>query len=158
MIRPARPDELPALSALAQRSKAHWGYDEAFMRACRDELTLPPNAQHVWVLEDPSGRPIGFHQLGLLDDERGELEMLFVEPSDIGRGYGRRLMEHAKAELARLGRRLMIIQGDPNATRFYRAAGGRQIGERPSASIPGRSLPLFELDLRSSGTSPARGR
>jgi hypothetical protein len=40
MIRAAHGGELEALSALAMRSKAHWGYSAAFMQACRDELTV----------------------------------------------------------------------------------------------------------------------
>ena len=31
MLRPARPGEAAALSDLALRSKAHWGYDQAFL-------------------------------------------------------------------------------------------------------------------------------
>ena len=42
MIRPARSGEAKALSDLALRSKAHWGYDAAFMAACRAELTVTP--------------------------------------------------------------------------------------------------------------------
>ena len=38
-LRAARPEEAAAISALALRSKAHWGYDEAFLAACRAELT-----------------------------------------------------------------------------------------------------------------------
>ena len=33
-IRAAAPGEGPALTALALRSKAHWGYDEGFLAAC----------------------------------------------------------------------------------------------------------------------------
>ena len=39
-IRTPRPDELSSLSDLCFRSKAVWGYDAAFMEACRGELTL----------------------------------------------------------------------------------------------------------------------
>jgi hypothetical protein len=39
-IRPARPDEAGAISALALRSKGHWGYDAAFLAACRENLTI----------------------------------------------------------------------------------------------------------------------
>ena len=42
VLRPAHADEAPALSALCLRSKAHWGYDAAFMRACVAELILRP--------------------------------------------------------------------------------------------------------------------
>jgi hypothetical protein len=43
------------------------------------------------------------------------------------------------------GFRVLEIQGDPNAARFYERVGARRIGERESASVPGRMLPLFEL-------------
>ena len=42
-LRDARHDELQALSELCLRSKAVWGYDDAFMTACRTELTLRPD-------------------------------------------------------------------------------------------------------------------
>ena len=39
-IRAARVGEAGFLSELALRSKAHWGYDAAFIEACRDELSV----------------------------------------------------------------------------------------------------------------------
>ncbi|MBD02767.1 MAG: hypothetical protein CME24_00285 [Gemmatimonadetes bacterium] len=39
-IRAALPSEVARLSALAISSKAVWGYDDTFMAACRDELTV----------------------------------------------------------------------------------------------------------------------
>ena len=38
--RSAKPEEADALSALAFRSKAYWGYGAEFLEACRSELTL----------------------------------------------------------------------------------------------------------------------
>ena len=40
MIRLAQRADLPALTALCLASKAHWGYDAAFMAAVADELTM----------------------------------------------------------------------------------------------------------------------
>ncbi|MDE0683663.1 MAG: hypothetical protein OXI63_12155 [Candidatus Poribacteria bacterium] len=48
----------------------------------------------------------------------------------------------------------MIIQGDPNAERFYRSAGGLLVGTRKSASIPNRELPIFWINLRESDENP----
>ena len=79
-IRPARIDECESLADLARRSKASWGYDAGFMRACHDELgvsTVAVAAGSVFVAE----------------------------------------------------------------------WGGVVVGERVSASIPGRVLPLFEMLL-----------
>lgn len=145
MIRPAHVDEAEALSALALRSKAHWGYDAAFLARCRAELCVEP----AWIrtglcfVSDPLR---GFHAISIAG-ARAELEFLFVEPAEIGRGLGRALFAHA-AQLARSrGARFLDIQGEPFARGFYLAMGAREVGTRASASIPGRSLPRFELAL-----------
>jgi GNAT superfamily N-acetyltransferase len=91
----------------------------------------------------------GFYALKSLSDDDYELEALFVAPGHIGTGIGRALITHAKHTLSQRGAARLIIQGDPNATPFYVAAGGRQIGSRESGSIPGRHLPLFEIEIRS---------
>ena len=88
----------------------------------------------------------GFYALDFAGDEP-ELEALFVEPDRIGQGIGRDLMTHAKKTAGASGADSLVIQGDPNATAFYRAAGASQFGERESASIAGRALPLFRIDL-----------
>ena len=41
-VRAARPDEADVISALALQAKAPWGYDAAFLEACRLELTWSP--------------------------------------------------------------------------------------------------------------------
>jgi len=43
VIRPARPEDAARISTLAQRSKAHWGYDEEYLAAFRSELILRPD-------------------------------------------------------------------------------------------------------------------
>ena len=49
------PDEAAALSGLALRSKGYWGYDAAFLDACRAELTLTPDqAAAARVVERPT--------------------------------------------------------------------------------------------------------
>ena len=147
-IRRARPDEAPALSALALRSKAHWGYDAAFLEACREDLTLSAGAVgagQVYLLEE-RGHPVGFYRLRARGDE-ATLADLFVEPGAIGRGYGRQLWEHAVATARRLGARRLVLQSEPHAEGFYRAMGAERIGEAPSTVFPGRSLPLMHLAL-----------
>lgn len=41
-IRPATPDEALAITRVALRSKAYWGYSTDFMESARSELTLTP--------------------------------------------------------------------------------------------------------------------
>ena len=149
-IRRAESSEAGRLSELALRSKAHWGYSEDFMRACTEELSYTPEevaAGCFHVLED-AGEVRGFYALIKISPTALELEAMFVEPGHIGRGYGRALMEHALGE-ARATEHIerLVIQADPNAISFYESAGARLIGERESDSIPGRTLPLFEIDV-----------
>ncbi|MFF7455032.1 GNAT family N-acetyltransferase [Kitasatospora sp. NPDC008115] len=151
LIRPARPSEAAALSALALRSKAHWGYDAAFIEACRAELTLDPGrieSDRTAVAEDDDGRVLGFITLTGAPPQ-GALGMLFVEPAAIGSGIGRRLVEHLRAEATALGFDRITVEADPNAEPFYRAMGAVRTGTAPSGSIPGRELPFLTMDLAS---------
>ncbi len=150
-IRAARTDEAAALGELSRRSKAYWGYDEAFLDACADELRVDPaaleDARQVWRVADDNQHLTGVYGLVPVDADTVELEALFVDPDSIGTGVGGCLIDDAVREAQARGFRRMIIQGDPNAAGFYLAVGGKRAGERESASIPGRFLPLFELDI-----------
>ncbi|WP_019629930.1 GNAT family N-acetyltransferase [Actinomadura atramentaria] len=140
-VRAARPGEAAALSALALRSKAHWGYDDAYLAACRAELTLRPGdvAARRTAVAERGGRVLG---LATLDGEPpdGELGLLFVEPDAIGGGIGRTLYRHVLAEAARLGFERVRIVPDPHATGFYLALGaerdGRDLVARPVLPEP----------------------
>ncbi len=155
-VRRAREEEAEMLTELAIRSKAHWGYSDAFMESCRDELTITVDeieAGEVFVLERMGeGRILGTFSLESPESEapvkRMDLGVFFLEPEMIGRGLGRVMMEAVRVECIKRGFDTLVIQADPHAEGFYRAMGGRRVGELASASIPGRTLPLMELDLR----------
>ena len=133
------------------RSKAYWGYSAEFMEACREELSVSPekmeSSRFHYAVAERQGEIVGYYALERLSAVTFELEALFVEPAHIGSGVGRALVTHAKGYAAAADGRVLIIQGDPNAANFYQAAGGVLTGKRESASIPGRFLPIFEIDL-----------
>jgi predicted N-acetyltransferase YhbS len=149
-IRPARPDEAERLSGLAMRSKAHWGYADDFLARCRAELSVSPTdvAHHPAFVAMQDDLPVGFYTLAPLATGGVELGHLYVEPTAIGRGVGRMLLTHACRRAVRLGHETLVIASDPHAAGFYETCGARRVGEAESASIPGRTLPLFELALR----------
>jgi len=149
-IRPARVEECDALTELAMRSKAYWGYDDEFMAACRDELTIrAPFVPRIDVAETDDGRVVGMVRLEPHGPSRehGVLEDLFVEPSAIGTGVGGALFRHVVRRAAAEGVRTLSIDADPNARPFYEAMGAVLVGESPSGSIPGRTLPRLELSV-----------
>ena len=137
-LRPARPDEARLLSELALRSKAHWGYNDSFMAACKHELTIRRGemaARHVTVAE-VDGAVAGHYTI-----DGDELGQLFVDPAHMGRGVGRVLWRHAVGTARKLGIETLSIDSDPFAEGFYLAMGATRVGSVPSGSIPGRELP-----------------
>jgi GNAT superfamily N-acetyltransferase len=148
-IRVAQTGEAAELTALCVRSKAHWGYDAAFMRMSAVTLQVSEAdiaAGRVLVAVDDRDSPIAVAGI-VLDGETADLDVMFVDPPAIGHGAGRALF-HAAARLAiRLGAKRMTILADPNAAPFYERVGARFLRSAPSDAIPGRSLPLYEYDL-----------
>jgi GNAT superfamily N-acetyltransferase len=100
-LRPARPDEAELLTELCLRSKAVWGYDEAFMRTCRAELTLSPAdfARSSLQVAVEGDAVTGVVQV-VVDGENADLAKLFIAPSTIRAGVGRALFDWA-AKVAR---------------------------------------------------------
>jgi GNAT superfamily N-acetyltransferase len=148
IIRPTNASELPALSDLCLRSKAFWGYDAAFIAACKDELTLTAGdlaTSHVVVAEN-DGVMIGVAQL-TADGQDAELDKLYVDPDHLGQGIGRALFDWAIETTRGTGARRMTIDADPHAQAIYERMGAYLIGTSPSGSIPGRMLPQLAYDL-----------
>lgn len=147
-VRTALPQEHATISALALRSKGHWGYSPEFLEACRAELTYRATdcGTGMWVADDGSG-PLGFSRLAG-EPPDGELAALFVDPAAIGTGCGRLLLEHTLHEAAARGFRRLELDADPGAESFYLHFGATRIGTSPSASIPGRVLPRLRFDLK----------
>ena len=147
VVREARADEARRLTELALRAKASWGYDAAFMAACREELTLTPEkiaAWHVWVAE-AEGQIAGMVALSL--DGGAEVEDFFVEPAFQGRGVGSALMATLLDAAREAGAETLEVDADPNAEAIYARLGFETFGRSPSGSIPGRWLPRMRLAL-----------
>lgn len=154
-IRPARTEEADALSALCLRSKAHWGYDAAFLALCVDSLRVAAaaiRAGNVFVAAGDDDRPVAVYELAVAN-AAADLAKLFVDPSAIGRGIGRRLFAHAVQRARATGYREMTILSDPNAAAFYAAMGATFARMAPSDAVPGRMLPLYRLMLTSCGAA-----
>jgi len=148
VLRAAVASELPALSALCLRSKASWGYDAQFLARCVPELTLSP--------EDLTSGAVytalrGTVHVGVAHvvfcGSVAELDKLFVEPSAMQTGVGRRLLVSAMETARQAGASELMIVADPGAVPFYHALGAKAAGLQPPASPEGRALPRLVLEL-----------
>jgi len=147
-IRKARIEERDQINSIIMRSKAHWDYDEAFMDACREELSLSAErllSDNLRVLANDNA-VVGTVEL-VMDGKEAHLYKLFVDPDIIGSGAGRILYEWAVTRAKSLNATAMLIDADPDASQFYEYMGAKIIGKTPSGSIPGRFLPLMRHDL-----------
>jgi GNAT superfamily N-acetyltransferase len=147
-IRRARPEEHEEISRLALRSKGYWGYSAEFLEACRAELTFDATtcgSGLMWVVEHDE-TVLGF-SLVKGESNYGELSALFVDPSAIGTGCGRMLLEHTLHAARAAGFVRLELDADPGAESFYLRFGAQRIGTSPSGSIPGRELPRLAIAL-----------
>lgn len=150
-IRAAQAHEAEALSALCRRSKAHWGYDAAFMRMSEAALTISRamiENGDVLAAEDADGALAGVASIAPLDTS-GEFDLVhfFVEPASFGAGVGRALFAAAVTLAKSKDARRLLILSDPNAEAFYTRMGAAKTGDAPSDAIPGRRLPLLRYDI-----------
>jgi GNAT superfamily N-acetyltransferase len=158
-IRLARRGEAPSLTELCTRSKAYWGYDAAFMAAAARTIEIRERdirAKRVLMAVSDFNSARDSVQVPLLGvaavapmDSRGlfDLSHLFVAPEAFSQGIGRALFDAAVQLAMAQGARRLSILSDPNAAGFYEKLGAERRGEAPSDAVPGRMLPLFELDL-----------
>lgn len=153
-IRPARPGEAEALSALAREAKAHWGYPAEWLAAWRDALTVSEafvTGCAVFVAAGADDTPLGWVALAGEPDDLA-IEHLWVRPAAMGRGVGRALVARAREAAAAQGVTRLRIEADPHAAPFYERIGARRVGAvRADVCGVRRDLPLFELDV-----APAR--
>jgi GNAT superfamily N-acetyltransferase len=100
-IRRAAPSEAAALTELARRAKAYWGYSAEFLRSFEAELTYVPeqidDGDVSFFVAEVDGGVGGFYAIKGVSPLEYELEALFVDPRLIGQGLGRALVDHAKS-------------------------------------------------------------
>ncbi|MEM6578841.1 MAG: GNAT family N-acetyltransferase [Pseudomonadota bacterium] len=147
-LRGATLHDLPAASDLCLRSKAHWGYDLAFLEACREELIVTPQdlSEDQLILSVQDDQITGLAQVSC-DQESCILERLFIDPNHMGQGIGRRLFDWSVTVARYQGASELIVESDPQAEGFYRRMGCQPAGTAPSGSIPGRVLPRLTLAI-----------
>ena len=144
LIRDARPEEGAALAALQRRASLVW--DEY-----REQLLAHPEvieaetaaiaAGRVRVAEGGDGDVLGVSVVLEPHDGVVELEGLFVEPDEHGRGVGRALVADAAARARATGATRMDVTAGP-ATGFYERCGFVRAGETQTLFGPALRLTL----------------
>ena len=93
----------------------------------------------VYAVRNDEGELCAFIGLG-----EETVEMLFVSPSEMGRGYGSLLLEFAVMEKG--ARKVDVNEQNPRALGFYRRRGFTVTG-RDSVDSEGKPYPVLHLEL-----------
>ena len=139
-IRRARPEDARAVAEVHVGSWRH-AYRGLLPDAYLDRLSVE-DREAMWreafgepdegaFVAESDGRIVGFAAFGPSRDEDagdgiGEIPAIYVEPSTVGRGVGRELIEAATAALREAGHRratLWVLEANERARRFYEKAG-----------------------------------
>jgi GNAT superfamily N-acetyltransferase len=145
-IRPARPEDQPALLAIVWATVMDSDSDREALLARPELVEVPVEhlAPATGVVVEIDGAPVGFATVLPRPDGEAELDGLFVLPERQRLGLGRALVAGA-AELGRaMGARVLHVVANEDANAFYRAVGFVQTGMAPTALKP---APKMELRL-----------
>lgn len=119
-LRPATPDDAPALA----RTLGDWVREAGWMpvlhRREEDEGFLRHLIATTQVTVAEDGAPLGF-----LSRDGEEVRALYLAPAARGQGWGRRLLDGAKAASPRL--RLWTFEANGRARAFYAREGFREV-------------------------------
>jgi len=147
-IRRAIPDESDALSALAHAAKRHWNYPDEWIAHWHDNLTITrdfirSNEVFVAVMDGEIGGCCAL----VLSEALAELEHMWIDPKQMGKGIGRALFEHVEARAKEAGAPMLELSADPHAEKFYERMGAKRVGDVP-ADMFGQTRVLPRMRVR----------
>jgi GNAT superfamily N-acetyltransferase len=125
-LRPAREDEIEALTRLFVRARNEMNYVPRVPESALDPIAARIREhEELWLAEE-DGRLLGFLGIEASTNLGGApvLEKLYVEPAEQNRGIGAALLEKAK-ELRPDGLYLWVFQKNDGARRLYERHGFR---------------------------------
>ncbi len=145
-IRDAFESEGVSLSRLALRSKSIWGYDEAFIEACKPHIKVDEEYIKSWpvVVIEKNNEVLGFYSLKEISNEK-RLDNLWIEPGYVRSGFGSVLFENAVKRAKELNWTYFRLAGEPGAIPFYEKMGAKLIGKVQSRLREDLFLPHMEI-------------
>ncbi|WP_116948485.1 GNAT family N-acetyltransferase [Jiangella endophytica] len=148
-IDPATVAETEALTTMVRTSAAYTG--EYRVMVANQTIDAAYIGRHLTrVAHGPDGELLGFVTLqvpGRGGPGEGEVDFMFVAEDAQGRGIGRLLIDHLRAEAATLGLRRLHVVSHPPSAGFYRSCGFRDVGVIAPHGRIGWSRPHLIMEL-----------
>ncbi|MDF2831732.1 GNAT family N-acetyltransferase [Chryseobacterium indoltheticum] len=147
-ITKANTHDYRVLTDITKKSKAYWGYSDEQMKKWSNLLTITEeyiqnNEVYKLIINQSI---VAYYSYFEIEKDSVRLDNLFVSPENIGKGYGKLLMNDFILKIKKSEAQRIILDADPNAQKFYENFGFVKIGEIET-SIKDRFLPIMELKL-----------
>src|SRR5215831_15328140 len=119
-IRRATPEQAEALTLLAHAAKRHWGYPPEWIDYWKSELTITSEfiARNEVFVAIVGNEIAGCCALAITEGI-AELEHMWIEPEQMGKGVGRAIFEYTVQRAAARGFAQLELSADPYAEKFY---------------------------------------
>jgi len=156
LFRNAVPNEADILTQLTLESKRYWGYSEEFVMDWAKYLNMQAEyiEKNMVVVAEENGEICGY--VSIIEEQQshivtiGEhtisggffLDNLFIHPSYICKGLGKRLLTIAFEYCAEKKIHLLHLYSDVNAKGFYEKMRALYVGEA-AVGTTGRTQPFF---------------
>lgn len=133
------------LTKIAWQSKSHWNYPAEWMKLWQKGLTITPEmiaTHNVFKLSLADETIVGCCVL-ITEEEVLWVEHLWILPTAIGNGFGKRLLQTALKQTMNATHKKIKVVSDINAEVFYQKMGFETVSQYES--VPkGRFLPVME--------------
>lgn len=149
-IENARIEDAKELTDLTIRSKSYWNYSDQQIEIWRNDLTVTAD----YILEKEvfklvmENKIIGYYSYFKQQGSDFKLENLFIEPTAMSKGFGKRLMVDFFKRILKNEFNKVVLDADPNAEKFYAKLGFNVVGKMET-SIKNRYLPIMEMSRNS---------
>lgn len=144
----AKAEDASELTVVTMKSKAYWGFSKEQLEAWKEELTITTDyidSCMVYKLELETNI-IGYYSFKKITADEVLLDNLFVLPLCIGKGYGKKLMNHFLNRVESMGINTIRLESEPKAEAFYLKFGFKTYDQLKTA-IPGRYLAIMNKKI-----------
>jgi ribosomal protein S18 acetylase RimI-like enzyme len=113
MIRPANPNDITAILAVAVEAKLFSAEETTPLKNILEGyFQAGANQEHVWMIDEQERETLGvaYYAAAQMSDRTWYIKMIAVSPDHQGRGRGAAMMRHIESELSARGKRVLLVE------------------------------------------------
>lgn len=148
-LRPATPEDAPALTDILHRAKASFSDNANSATPSREDRRISEAtiaSLHMTVAEK-RGTAVAFSGLTVRDGDTLQVDYLVVPPEARGQGIGALLLARAEEHARWRNLSRLFLNSDADAAGFYEKNGFRTLSKRPGPTGAGKDVLNMEKPL-----------